>query len=73
MAEIVDACRQPIAKTRVLYRTNVTWRMGSDYLSFLQSRGLLEIHHSRTKYAATQKGFQFVEKWREITELLSQV
>jgi len=40
------------------------------YLSQLQSRGLLEVHHSVTKYATTKKGLKFVEKWRELVELL---
>jgi len=45
--------------------------MLKEYLTFLQSSGLLEIHHSKTKYAATQKGLRFVEKWKELAEFIS--
>jgi len=45
--------------------------MLKQYLTFLQSTGLLEIHHSKTKYATTQKGLIFVEKWKELAELIS--
>lgn len=72
MAEIVEQSRQPITKTQILHRTNLTWTMDSEYISLLLSRGLLEIHRSKTKYAATQKGLQFAEKCKEIEELLSQ-
>jgi predicted transcriptional regulator len=54
-----------------MYQTNLSTRMLKEYLSFLQSSGLLEIHHSKTKYAATQKGLRFVEKWKELAELIS--
>jgi predicted transcriptional regulator len=70
MAEILSLCKQPQTKTRVMYQTNLSWLMLQKYLSQLQSRGLLEVHHSLTKYATTQKGLKFVEKWRELVELL---
>ena len=72
IGEILGLCRQPKTKTQIMYRTNLSWAMSNRYLSFLQSRRLLEIHHSIIKYATTQKGMQFVEKWEELTELLSQ-
>ncbi len=71
MAEILSLCREPQAKTHVMYRTNLSWKMVNDYLSFLQSNGLLEVHHSRAKYSTTSKGLIFVEKWSELAELLS--
>lgn len=71
MAEILDHCRQPRTKTQVMYRANLSWQLNTRYLSFLTSCRLLEVHHSRAKYATTGKGLQFVEKWEELTELLS--
>ena len=69
-AEILSFCKQPRTKTHVMYNTNLSWQMLQKYLSQLQTRGLLEIHHSVTKYATTQKGLKFVEKWKELVELL---
>ncbi|MCW4053014.1 MAG: winged helix-turn-helix domain-containing protein [Candidatus Bathyarchaeota archaeon] len=71
MTEILVLCKKPKTKTRVMYRTNLSWRMLHKYLSQLQSRGLLEAHHSLPQYATTQKGLKFVEKWRELTEFLT--
>jgi len=71
MAEILSLCKQPQVRTRVMYRTNLSWRMLQKYLSQLQSKGLLEeVHHSSKKYATTKKGLKFVEKWRELVDLL---
>ena len=69
-AEILSFCKQPQTKTHVMYNTNLSWQMLQKYLSQLQSLGLLEVHHSVTRYATTEKGLKFVEKWRELLELL---
>jgi len=70
MAEILSLCGKPQTKTRVMYKTNLSWRMLQKNLSELQSLGLIEVHNSLTKYATTQKGLKFLEKWRELVELL---
>jgi len=71
MAEILSLCKQPQLKTGVMYGTNLSWRLLQKYLYHLQSQELLEVHHhSLTKYATTRKGLEFIEKWRELVELL---
>ncbi|UCE15558.1 MAG: DUF4364 domain-containing protein [Candidatus Bathyarchaeota archaeon] len=70
VAEILSLCKQPQTKTRVLYGTNLSYKMLQKYLSQLQSRGHLEIHHSVTKYVTTRKGLKFLDKWKELQELL---
>lgn len=70
MVEILSLCKQPQLKTKVMYGTNLSWQMLEKYLSELQSLGLLEVHYSLTKYATTEKGLKFVEKWKELVELL---
>ena len=70
MVEILRFCEVPQSKTRIMYRTNLSWAMLQKYLSELQSRGLLEVHHSQIKYAATPKGFRFIEKAEELAEFL---
>lgn len=70
IAEILNLCRKPQTKTRVMYRTNLSWRMLQNYLSQMQSLGLLKVHNSLSKYVTTQKGLKFLEKWRDFEELL---
>jgi predicted transcriptional regulator len=70
MAEILNLCKKPQTKTKIMYMTNLSWRMLHNYLSTLQSKGLIEVHHSLTKYAATPKGVKFVETWKKLAKLL---
>ncbi|MCW4051716.1 MAG: hypothetical protein NWE78_00730, partial [Candidatus Bathyarchaeota archaeon] len=66
VAEILRFCRKPQLKTRVMYNSNMSWKLSQEYLSALESKGLLQIHHSPIKYVTTQKGLRFVEKWSQL-------
>jgi predicted transcriptional regulator len=68
-AEILSFRGKPRTKTHVMYNTNLSWRMLQNYLSQLQSLGLLEVHHSVTKYTTTKKGLKLIEKWRALAAL----
>jgi predicted transcriptional regulator len=70
MAEILGLCSEPRTKTHVMYGTNLSWKMLQYYLSELQSRGLLEVHNNSTRYVTTKRGLDFLEKWKELKELL---
>jgi predicted transcriptional regulator len=54
-----------------MYRTNLSYKALGKYLAQLQSVKFLEIHHSMPRYATTQKGLEFLEKWQELQSLLS--
>jgi predicted transcriptional regulator len=70
IAQILSLCREPRVKTQVMYGANLSWRMMGKYLSLLRSTELLEIHHSPTKYLTTQKGREFLKRWKELTKLI---
>lgn len=70
MAQILGLCKEPQIRTRIMYGTNLSWRMLVKYLSVMQSIGLLEVHHSPTEYLTTQKGLEFLRKWKELAKLL---
>ena len=70
MAEILDLCSEPRTKTHVMYGTNLSWKMLQHYLSELQTLELLEVHNGSTKYVATKRGREFLEKWSELQQLL---
>ena len=70
MADILGLCSEPKTKTHVMYGTNLSWKMLQHYLSELQSRELLQVHGKSKKYITTKKGLEFMEKWRELQELL---
>jgi predicted transcriptional regulator len=69
MADILSLCKQPQTERQLMSKTSLSRRMLHVYLSELQSKRLLEVHHSSTKYASTPEGFRFSEKYAEILEL----
>lgn len=70
MADILGLCSEPKTKTHIMYGTNLSWKMLQHYLSELQSRKLLQTHNKSKTYVTTKKGREFVEKWKELKELL---
>jgi predicted transcriptional regulator len=68
--EILDFCEKPQVKTRVMYRTNISYTMLQKCLLQLLGCELLEVHHSAERYATTEKGREFLSKWKELQELL---
>jgi predicted transcriptional regulator len=70
MADILDLCSEPKTKTHVMYGTNLSWKMLKHYLSELQSRKLLENRGKSKKYLTTKRGLEFIEKWKELKDLL---
>jgi predicted transcriptional regulator len=70
IAAILDLCSKPRSKTRVMYGTNLSWKMLQQYLAHMQSQGLLEVKDESTKYVTTDRGHDFLEKWKELQELM---
>ncbi len=68
--EILNFCQEPQVKTRVMYQTNISYKMLQKCLLQLLRVGLLEVHHSAERYATTKKGREFLSKWKELQELL---
>ena len=69
MAEILELCSKPKTKTRVMYGTNLSWKMLQHYLAYMLKHELLEVQNDSTKYVTTGRGQDFVEKWNELKEL----
>jgi len=72
LAEILEIAREGTLKTQVMYRANLSFTQLNDYLNFMLKNGLLAIHNINHKdvYIATEKGMDFLQRYREITELL---
>ena len=70
MADILGLCSEPKTKTHVMYGTNLSWKMLQHYLSELQSLELLEVHNNSTRYVTTNRGLDFVKKWKELQKLI---
>jgi predicted transcriptional regulator len=72
IAEILETAKDSALKTQIMYRANLSFTQLNDYLSFMLKNELLEkiSLNDRDVYKATEKGLNFLQRYREITELL---
>ncbi len=72
IAEILEIAKDGTLKTQVMYRANLSFTQLNDYLNFMVKIGLLFKDTSSEKdiYRATDKGLDFLQRYREIVELL---
>lgn len=74
MAEVIEATKESQLKTRIMYNANLSFSQVNEYLSFLTENGFIIAHVENGKklYEATAKGNQYIEKYKEMSNLLKQ-
>ena len=72
LAEILEIAKEGTLKTQIMYRANLSFTQLNDYLKFMLKINLLEkvLVNAKDIYRATDKGMDFLQRYREITELL---
>ena len=70
IADILSFCMKPKKKTKIMSHSNMSWKGIHKYLTMLESNELLRVHDNPIKYSTTPKGLEFIEKWKDIMELL---
>jgi predicted transcriptional regulator len=72
IAEILEIAREGTLKTQVMYRANLSFTQLNDYLRFMLKTSLLNkvSENGKDIYRATMKGMDFLQRYREIVELL---
>jgi len=72
VAEILEIAKEGTLKTQVMYRANLSFTQLNEYLNFMLKIELLEKTETngREVYTATDKGLDFLQRYREITQLL---
>jgi predicted transcriptional regulator len=72
IAEILEIAKDGVLKTQIMYRANLSFTQLNDYLKFMLKNALLEkvLLNDKEVYKATEKGMNFLQRYREITELL---
>ena len=72
MAEILEIAKEGTLKTQIMYRANLSFTQLNDYLQFMLRINLLDKNAQNDKdiYTATEKGVEFLQRYREITEML---
>jgi len=72
IAEILEIARDGTLKTQIMYRANLSFTQLNDYLKFMINGKLLDKVSQNDKdiYKASEKGMDFLVRYRELTELL---
>ncbi|MDI6691367.1 MAG: winged helix-turn-helix domain-containing protein [Candidatus Bathyarchaeota archaeon] len=74
IAEILEIAKEGTLKTQIMYRANLSFTQLNDYLRFMLKIKLLDkiLENDKEIYKATDKGLNFLMRYREITELLKE-
>ena len=72
MAEILELCTEPTVKTQIMFKMNLSYTGLQKFISQLQKAELLKLSEGDKKFVTTEKGLEFIGKYEEIKELLSQ-
>ena len=70
LAEILELCQKPTAKTQIMRRTNLSYTALQRFMTDLQKHGLLMLGDGTKKYVTTEKGLEFIRRYRELQDLL---
>jgi predicted transcriptional regulator len=73
ITDILDITEREKTKTPILYGANLSFKQMQEYLGLLVDLNLLSLDENNGKscYKTTDKGFRFLEKYREIQNLLN--
>ncbi len=72
--EILDIVNHGVDKpSHILFKANLAWKPGSEFLAFLVGQGLLvELDSGRTRrYVITEKGVTVLGYFRKVSECLA--
>jgi predicted transcriptional regulator len=72
LADILQAAtgRNDITKTRIMYRTFLTYWQLEEYLAILIRSGLLEYLEATHTYKTTERGLKFLKIYEKMEELV---
>jgi len=72
IADILSVVRGGAKKTRIMYQANLSYRLLALYLEFVKEAGLVFIQ-GKGEYALTQKGHEFLERYKRFSQRSEQV
>jgi len=71
VATILEAANGGSTKTKIMYKSYLSYAQLKEYLSILIENGLLEYEEGEPKYKTTEKGIRFMRAYSEIGEMVS--
>ena len=59
-----------VSRTKVMYKTILTFLQAREYLSILTERGLIHFDKTTQTYRTTERGLKFLDKYSELSQLM---
>jgi len=58
--------------TKIVYKVNLNFKLGQEYVNYLVNEGFLEekIVDNKKTYSTTDKGRKFIERFRDLNEMI---
>ena len=70
MSSILDATNRGATKTKIMYRSFLSYTQLKEYLPVLIENNLIESHDETETFWTTEKGLKFLKTHNEMEELL---
>ena len=70
--DILSVVKGGAKKTRIMYQANLSYRLLTVYLRFVRESGLVSTQ-SKSNYVLTQKGREFLEKYKQYSHRFEQL
>lgn len=72
MENILDITNKGANKTKIIYGANLNHSRATKYLKDMIDKGLLDFEGESVRYRTTEKGLNFLKKYKEIKEIISE-
>jgi len=72
MAQILEITKEDTLKTQIMYKANLSFTQLNEYRQFMAINNLIthKTHEGKGVYATTLKGFNFIQMYSELRQLL---
>ena len=71
IVDILEIALKGAMKTEIVYKANLNFKIVQKYLDFLIKKGLMSVSsNKRKKYKTTEKGREFIKRYKEAVELI---
>jgi len=72
IADILAVVKGEAKKTRIMYQANLSYKLLTVYLKFVREAGLVSAQ-GKGNYVLTQKGHEFLEKYKQYSQRFEQL
>jgi predicted transcriptional regulator len=73
IAQLLDAVSSPTTKTKMMYKTMLSYVQLKEYLLMLTENDLIEYDKLDQRFTTTDKGFQFMKRYEDLNKLIGAI